>query len=482
MADEPLLVPGDTCWRIERAERFAFIVDAADYYRLAKQAILDARHAVMLVGWDFDSRIELEPDGATVEGPNRLGPFLKWAADRRPDVQFHLLKWNLGVIETISRGETPVYLAQWMAKKNIRMKLDAAHPHMATHHQKIVVIDDGLAFCGGIDMTLGRWDTREHVEDDPRRRSPWGRQLGPWHDATTILTGPAAKALGELARDRWKRATDEDLPAPPPEPTAWPDGLKPHLEDVDVGIARTYAAYGDHEQVVEIEQLYLAAIAAAERTIYVESQYFASRQIAEAVMKRLREFDGPEIVIVNPEAQDGWLEESTMGAARAKLLTHVKRADARGRFRMYYPVTPNGTPIYVHAKIMIVDDRLLRVGSSNLNNRSMGFDTECDLAIEAADDETRAEILALRHDLLAEHLGASPDEVAAKIEETGSLIAAIEAFSADGRRLLELPIRELGEVEEALSETDFVDPERPPGFWKRARGKVKRRFRRRRMA
>src|SRR4051794_30179953 len=99
----PLLVPGDTCWRIEQAGRFALIVDAAEYYKAAKRAILSAERSVMLIGWDFDSRIEFEPEGQTIEGPNRLGPFLLWAADRRPAAMFRLLKWNLGMIETLTR-------------------------------------------------------------------------------------------------------------------------------------------------------------------------------------------------------------------------------------------------------------------------------------------------------------------------------------------------------------------------------------------
>jgi phospholipase D1/2 len=480
MTANAYLEPGETCWRIERANRFSFIVDAADYYRAAKAAILNAEHSVMLIGWDFDSRIELEPEGPTLEGPNKLGPFLKWIADRRPELNIRLLKWNLGVIETLTRGETPFYLLQWMAKKNIEMKLDAAHPPLAAHHQKIVVIDDALAFCGGIDMTLGRWDTRQHKEEDPSRRSPWGRPLQPWHDATTCVDGPAAKALGDLARERWLRATGETIEPSPAGGDPWPDHLATTFENVDVGIARTLAEYDGHRQVTEIEKLYLAAIAGAKRAIYVESQYFASRVIAEALMARLREFDGPEVVIVNPQSQDGWLEESTMGATRAKLLEHVKRADARNRFRLYYPVTEGGAPIYVHAKIMIIDDRLFRVGSSNFNNRSMGFDTECDLAIEVRDEgPLGSDITAIRHDLLAEHLGATPAEVAAKVEETGSLIATIEALSKSGRRLAELPIRDIGEVEDALSETDFVDPERPPGSWARLRLSMARRLRRR---
>src|SRR5690606_35650257 len=116
-----------------------------------------------------------------------------------------------------------------------------------------------------------------------------------------------------------------------------------------------------------------------------------------------------EVVVVNPKKADGWLEEVTMDSARAKLVTYVRNNDLHDRFRLYYPVTEEGRRIYVHAKIMVIDDRLLRVGSSNLNNRSMGFDSECDLAMEAVEgdsDETRLRkaFHAIRDDLLAEHL------------------------------------------------------------------------------
>jgi len=470
-----ILIPGDTCWRIAHANRLSVIVDAADYYRAARAAILKAQRSVLLIGWDFDSRIELEPEGETLEGPNALGPFLSWIADRRPEVSIHLLKWNLGMIETLGRGETPFYMLQWMWKRNIRMKLDAAHPPLAAHHQKIVVVDDALAFCGGIDMTLGRWDTRAHKDDDPARRSPRGKPLQPWHDATICADGPLAAALGELARERWRRATDEELPPPSVAEDLWPDFLEPTMTDVDVGIARTVGAYDTVEQVCEIERLYLAAIARARNTLYIESQYFASRKIAEAIAARLQEPEGPEIVIINPDAQDGWLEETTMGSARSKLIRFVRRADRHGRFRIYFPQTAAGAPIYVHAKVMIVDDRLLKVGSSNLNNRSMGFDTESDLAVEArpGDDALRARIRWVRDDLLAEHLGVAAEDVARKIDEAGSLIAAIEAFAAAGRRLAPMEAREVGEIEDVLSENDLVDPERPPGFWRRARRKLR---------
>ncbi len=468
-----LLRPGETCWRIERADRVAVIVDAADYFATVRSAMMQARHSIVLVGWDFDTRIMLahDDDGSA---PRRLGRFLSWLVNTRPGLRIHMLKWDLGTLKAVGRGTTPLFILDWITDKRIAFRLDGAHPTSSAHHQKVVVIDDAVAFCGGIDMTADRWDTSEHLDDDPRRRRPTtGRRYPPWHDATTAVDGAAARALGDLARDRWKRATGEDLPEPAVGSDIWPEGLKPTFENVDVGLSRTFPPFGDATGVHEIEALYLAAIAAARRTIYIESQYFASRKIAEAMAARLREPDGPEIVVINPEVADGWLEEAVMGSSRARLLRVIGAADAAGRFRMYTPVTSGGNPIYVHAKIMLVDDRLLRVGSSNLNNRSMGFDTECDLSLEAGPDDrdVAAGILALRDRLLAEHLGVSSADIAAAMAKAGgALIPAIEALRSGGRSLKPFEPPDVPDLaEEAMGENELLDPERPARQWWRLR-------------
>ncbi len=466
-----ILRPGRTCWRIEPAGRLALIVDAADYFKAVKEAILAARHSVYLIGWDFDTRIKFEPDGKTLEGPNKLGPFLRWIDRNRPGVEVHVLKWDLGIVLALGRGTTPIAVLDWMTSERIHFRLDSAHPPGAAHHQKVVVIDDRLAFCGGIDMTADRWDTREHRDRDPRRRRPSGWRYDPWHDAATLVDGDVARALGELARGRWERAGGKPLQPPPDCDPIWPASIRPDLTDVEVGIARTIPEYGDTKPAHEIEALHLDAIAAAERTIYCESQYFACRRIAEAMAKRLREADGPEIVVVNPRSADGWLEAATMDSARHRLLGLVRKADRHGRFRIYTPVTQKGAPIYVHAKVMVVDDRLLRVGSSNLNNRSMGFDSECDLIIEAVPRRRgapalRKRITAMRDDLLAEHLGTTAKHFAAKLGETGSLVATIEALRGSGRTLVPYESDAPGPIEDALAESDLVDPERPPD-WRR---------------
>ena len=206
-APAPILSPGRNCWRIERAEKLALVIDAEVYFAAVKEAVLQARHCVYLIGWDFDTRIRFEPEHQTLEGPNKLGPFLRWIDKNRPDIEVYVLKWDLGVIQALGRGTTPLAVLNWVTSDRIHFKLDGAHPKAAAHHQKIVVVDDALAFCGGIDMTADRWDTREHLDDDPRRKRPSGRSYGPWHDASTMVDGEVARALGDLARERWRRAT-----------------------------------------------------------------------------------------------------------------------------------------------------------------------------------------------------------------------------------------------------------------------------------
>lgn len=457
-----LFRPSDTCWRIEHASRATVIVDADDYFRAAREAMLKARTQILLIGWDFDARIDLSPGRDPGDGaPQTVGAFISWLVDRTPGLEVHLLRWDVGAVKTVFRGRTVFTIAAWMMKRSIHTKLDGHHPTGGSHHQKIVVIDDCLAFCGGIDMTAARWDTRDHADDDPRRIDPGGRAYCPWHDATTALEGPVAKALGELARDRWKIAGGKPIAAPHGDGDSWPDSLKPDFTDVDVAIARTVPKMDDQEGIHEIEALYLALIASAKRSIYAESQYFASRRVAEAIARRLDEADGPEIVVVNPKTAQGWLEPVAMDTARARLFEALKHRDVHGRFRLYHPYTEGGTPIYVHAKVTIIDGAVIRIGSSNFNNRSLRLDTECDVAIRAEDDDTATCIAAIRNGLIAEHLGVEPSAVAAEIAAHGSLITAIEALRRPGRTLRDYEVPDLNAVEEWLAENEVLDPENP---------------------
>ena len=461
---EPLFEPGRNCWRIERAGKAGVIVDACDYYHVVREAMLQARHQILIIGWDFDPRIKLDrlDDGNCEES---LGGFLLALAKEKPEVRIDILKWNFGALKTLFRGSAILWIARLARTKAIRFKLDSAHPPGCSHHQKIVVIDDVFAICGGIDMTGDRWDRPAHADHDPHRVRPNGDPYGPWHDATMAVDGEAAAALGDLARDRWHRATGEKLKACPKADPIWPDDLKPHFTGVDLAIVRNCAKYKGHKAVKEVEALFLDMIARARRFIYAENQYFTSPKIAEAIIKRMREENPPEIVLVGPIRADGWLEQVAMDAARVRMAQLIGRDDPGNRFRIYTPVTKGGDDIYVHAKVMIVDDRILRVGSSNMNNRSLGLDSECDLALEGSDAATEATIAKLRTRLMAEHLGVEEVEVETLFTRTESLIGTIEALQGDGKSLKLLEVEDPGEAGKFIADTELLDPKSPAAMF-----------------
>jgi len=456
-----VLEEGRNCWRIERAARAAVVVDAAHYFEHALNAMLKARSQIFLIGWDFDTRILLADRAPEPGVPTTLGPFLSWLATNRPQLEIRVIAWDEGMLAVPGRGTTALRLAKWWWD-GVMLKWDSSHPLNASHHQKILVIDDSVAFCGGIDITAERWDTRDHKDGDPGRRRPFtGRAYGPWHDATMAVDGAMAQALGDLARQRWEICTGEQLAPPGLRGERWPDGLQPLFTDIPMAIARTRGKLGDFDEVREVEALFLEMIKSARDRIYFETQYFASRKIAEALAERLEEPDGPEVVVINPRTGYYWLDETVMSAARYHLLKSLSERDRYNRFRIYSPVTERSVDIYVHAKVMIVDDLFLRVGSANLNNRSMGLDSECDVVVDAQNNSAARKIIwTIQCDLLAEHLGTGCDEFEAAFAEQGSLIGAIEALRGSGRTLWPLRPRRPSKLMSELVLRETLDPER----------------------
>ncbi|MEB3982018.1 phospholipase D-like domain-containing protein [Mycobacterium sp. 663a-19] len=469
MPDDRLLIPGQTCWRTARADRFACIIDAADYFRHVKAAMLRARRRIMLIGWDFDTRMTFERGATTLPGPNQLGAFLYWMLWKRPALEVHLLKSNLRLLPAFAGiwyGVTPVAVLNRISSKRMHFAIDGAHPTGSVHHQKIVVVDDAAAFCGGIDLTVGRWDTREHQHRSRDRRT-LGRGYGPRHDVGLAVDGAAARALGELALARWHSATGRSLEPVDARHATWPSRLEPTLRNVEVGIARTLPELDQRAEVREVEALNLAAIAAARDTIYLENQYLAARRVVDALAARLREDDGPEVVIVVARRGNNPIERGTMDSARHRLIQVLWAADEHHRLGVYWPETDGGAPIYVHSKVAAVDDRLLRIGSSNLNNRSMGFDSECDVAVEAGpnatdDDDVRRQITRVRYELVAEHLGVPVGEFENAIRRSGSFLNAIEALRGHGKTLRPFTERTVSGEAGPLAESDLTDPDHVP--------------------
>ncbi|MCM8557648.1 phospholipase D-like domain-containing protein [Sphingomicrobium sediminis] len=488
----PIVAVGRNCWRIERASHASVIVDAADYYRVIAEAMERAQERIFIVGWDFDTRISLAPDR---EGSYHasLGHFFLELARKKPGRKIDILKWNFGALKQFLSLRATYWLIRWWIARPINLKFDSSHPKGCSHHQKIVVIDESLAACGGIDIAMRRWDTREHKPDDPCRKTPNGHPYEPWHDTTMLMKGDVAEALGELGRERWKVATSRDLDPVKQIDDDWPENLDPMFEDADIAIARTRAAWNDVEEVRENEALVIDMIEKCERFAYIENQYFTSPRIAAAICTRLSEPNPPEIVMVMPRTADGWLESVAMDGTRQRLMQTIQKNPGGENFRIYVPVNEAGTDIYVHAKLAVIDDRFLRVGSANLNNRSMGLDSECDVIVDCGLPQNRNRgfeevIRDQRRDLMAEHLDCDIAEIERLENEGKGLIDTIEKLRGEGKTLTLLELKDLSDAENFISDHELLDPESTEEMlepfarkslrqrWRERRARLKKRF------
>ena len=463
-----VLRPGDTCWRTARADRAAFLVDTEAYFAAVADALQKARRSILLLGWGFDPRSRLFPDGYDgPDDPDEVGRVLVELACAKPELDVRLLIWKSALPIAAQQQWFPHKAREWFKNTPVKFRLDDQVPFGACHHQKVLVIDDRLAFCGGGDIAVDRWDTAGHLDHDERRIMPDQEYHAPRHEVMAMVDGAAAKAFGDLARERWLRANG-DVVAPPEDAGGdpWPEHVPPALTDVEVGIARTEPAWKKRPLVAEIRSLTLECIATAKETIYLENQYFTSPVITEALAARLGEPDGPQVILISTGQAPSWFDQLTMDRARGAMLWRLRSADIFDRFRAFWPATAGGTTVIVHSKVSVFDDRIARVGSANLNNRSGGFDTECELALESDSEEGRLAIGAFRDRLIGHFMGCTGDSVAKTRADHGNLVHAIDALNREGGRLK--PIEPPGQTpfSEFITRNHLGDPQDTRDAWR----------------
>jgi phosphatidylserine/phosphatidylglycerophosphate/cardiolipin synthase-like enzyme/uncharacterized membrane protein YdjX (TVP38/TMEM64 family) len=466
---QTLLHPGRNVWRVERAARAAVLIDGAAYFHAVREVLRKARRRVFILGWDMHSQTRLVgPKGEPDDGvPALFGDFLRALVQARPRLEIYLLSWDFAFLYAMEREFLPRLKLGWKTPASVHFQLDNAVPIGSSQHQKLIVVDDAIAFSGGLDVTIRRWDTSEHRLDNPQRVDPAGVPYAPFHDVQIMVDGAAARALGEIACARWERACGDDVPPPDGRVGGdpWPECVAWDFCDVDIGIARTQPAYGNAPAVREVEQLFLDSIEAAERSIYIENQFLTFVEFADRLCRRLAKKRALEALIVAPERAESWIEYHTMRSGRIHFARTLCR-EGGARTRLVYPQVEAGGErgaTMVHSKVMIVDDKVLRVGSANLNNRSMAVDTECDLVIEARDARQRAAIRAVRDRLLADHCGVTPEVVAAELKRSKSLLRAAERLSGNGHSLQPIDDGEPDPEEFARYLQSIADPHQPIG-------------------
>ena len=274
-AQRSIFEEGRNCRRVADAGRVAFIVDGDDYFKTFMAAAERARELIIVVAWDFNSNCSLSVQCDNKDPRAKLGEYLNYLARRRPGLHIYVLDWDFPMIYAKDR-EAPVRVRLgwgWKPHRRVHLEFDNTHPPGGSHHQKIVVIDDAIAFCGGLDLTCQRWDTPAHAACDPHRVVE-DQPYPPFHDLMIAVDGEAARELGRIVRERWRASTEKEIPPSRTNEDPWPPDLEPALTNLPVAIAVTAPESASHQGRYEVEALYLDMIARAALYLYREPVFY----------------------------------------------------------------------------------------------------------------------------------------------------------------------------------------------------------------
>ncbi|HEY5927595.1 MAG TPA: phospholipase D-like domain-containing protein [Kofleriaceae bacterium] len=470
----PLLVPGETCGALVESDRSGVLVDGKDFYRAFYDACCKAERTILMAGWQFSSNVKLVrgDDAKCCEYPNTLLELLTTLCEERSDLNVYMLPWDSSPVFAFEREPMQKLKLKLKGHNRIHWKMDNMHPAGASHHQKMFIVDRGIAMLGGMDVCRARWDDREHVGCQPIRDN----QAKPYHDVNAYVTGDAVDVLRNWFKRRWEIATHQPLELPDQPRKTIEVRSSFDVAAPRVGLSRTWPAMEKSglPELRELLRLHQRAIGQAKQLIYIENQYFSSYEIATALECRLRQGGPPlEIVMVLPQKSAGLKERVSIGVYQQEILEDLtKVCKATGhRLGVYYHASPldNGkeVPVFIHSKVLAVDDRFLLISSANLSNRSMGFDTELGVAWEAP--EPTESLRAARIELMAEHCGMTPEEATERYASPKDLVAKLDALANSRERLLRIHNRNCDEkpgwlLRKLIPKRTPLDPANPQQF------------------
>jgi len=472
-----IVKPGINCMGVFGAERTGLIVDACEYYRAFYHTALQARHYLLVAGWQFDSDVALlrGDDAAEATGEVRFLRFLEELCQKNPELEIYILAWDFSVIFSLEREWFQTLIFDWSTIDRLHFRFDGKHAVGATHHQKFVVVDGEVAFLGGMDICASRWDDRRHLEGNPHRVDGDGTPYGAYHDIQSYHTGPVVQELVSLFAQRWLDSGGDPLIFPTvsrPLDLAALDGIP--LGAREVALSRTQALNLEppQQEIHEIRRLFIDAILDADRLIYLENQYFSSQACYWALVQRMCDPSRPrlQVLLVLPQLLP-FTEELFLGTPQKKMLHSLQTvAQRHGHdFRVFSTACGKKGErkmTFIHSKLLLVDDRFLTVGSANATNRSMGLDTELNVSWESAGagDPLEGEFAGVRASLLAEHAGLTGQE--SLFVGTDGLVPLLDGMTADPEcRLCRYASN--GTLEESIWPdalepiARLVDPEKP---------------------
>jgi phosphatidylserine/phosphatidylglycerophosphate/cardiolipin synthase-like enzyme len=411
--------------RASRAESWTEIWEAGPYYARLSRLLEDASEYAIVAGWQIDSRLPMPAPGG---GTERLREKIVRLCEAKPGFHFYFLMWDHAYLYVLERERWQRRI--WKnAHPRARFVFDNRHPFGGAHHEKLVIVDGRVALCGGVDLCDGRWDSPEHLHDDPRRSLDGRREThGPYHDMAVEVRGPVCTELHRHLALRWRASGAEGFP-PPRAPEPLLSSEDPERGGHRVYLSRTAAppAGACRPLVREIEFLFRELVGAARERLVLEGQYYWSAELNDLLMAKLRRMAWSRrpgekpftLVMILARLETTRSLTRKMAARELRLLERLQEC-ARATGTRLVVGTPyvgdpsrDGKAVYVHSKTLIVDDRFLSIGSANFATRALRTDTELQLTLEATSHEERAHIRGLAARML-DHWGLGG-------ESTGSL-------------------------------------------------------------
>lgn len=478
-----ILSAGRNCRGIYEVNQSGLLVDGRNYYRAFYDAAKKARRYILMAGWQFERSVPLlrGEEARQAHTPVIMAPFLNDLCERHEDLEIFILMWDFSAVVSLDKEWFNKFILELTTSDRIHFRFDGRHALYASHHQKVVVIDGKTAFVGGLDIAANGWDDRTHWAENAERVLSGEEQYEPYHDVQSCVTGPIAWELARLFEQRWIHAGGRELHLSPPSSSdniMLRKMLPIAAAKAAVSITRAQTLVPLLEPAMEIRQLYLDAIAASERLIYIENQYFSSQAVYQALKERFidRSRPCPEIILILPKRLHTFVEDISLSVVQAKMLRSLAQiAEQYNRsFGVYYTAAAvraadKEKATYIHSKVLIIDDRFLSLGSANITNRSMGMDTELNLSWEADSVDQQDLIRSIRRvrgNLLAEHTGLRKLSQRKALSRSKGLIEYLNAnANREGCRLrrhaMESFIEDISWIRDLMPDDLAIDPERP---------------------
>ncbi len=373
--------------------------DAGPYYQRVSELFEKASRLIVVVGWQLDSRLILGTDGETLRRK------LLRLVQEKPDLHVACLLWDHAYFYSLERENWQARIWEDLHPR-IHFIFDNQVPFGGSHHEKIILIDEEIALLGGVDLCKARWDSVHHHPRDPRRtKHGFAKADLPHHDVGVQVTGPVVADIYRQIRERWDRVSRQPLPEPRTPPSSPPDA-----QLHNVLRSRTEAPLLRSRITREIEHCFRWLIAQAKDHILIENQYYWSPELHEVLIAKLRSTPQLRLTLILPFPIIYAGLARLMEHYELELLAQLARINTepdpivKDRVQIFFPVAIGENnvrnPIYIHSKVLVIDDRFLSIGSANFASRSLRVDTETNLTFLAETAEQRQKIRSLNKQIL----------------------------------------------------------------------------------